>query len=29
LMMAAVGYGLDLLARFVERRLVHWSGKEN
>ena len=29
LMMAALGYGLDLLARFVERRLVHWSGKEN
>lgn len=29
LLMAALGYGLDLLARFVERRLVHWSGKEN
>jgi taurine transport system permease protein len=29
LMMAALGYGLDLLARFIERRLVHWSGKEN
>jgi taurine transport system permease protein len=29
LLMAALGYGLDLLARFIERRLVHWSGKEN
>jgi taurine transport system permease protein len=28
LMMAALGYGLDLLARFAEGRLVHWSGKD-
>jgi taurine transport system permease protein len=28
LMMAALGYSLDQLARFVERRLVHWSGKD-
>lgn len=29
LLMALIGYGLDLLARLVERRLVHWSGKES
>lgn len=28
LIMAALGYGLDQLARFAERRLVHWSGKD-
>jgi taurine transport system permease protein len=28
LMMAALGYGLDQLARFAEGRLVHWSGKD-
>ena len=28
LIMAAMGYGLDRLARFVENRVVHWSGKD-
>ncbi len=28
LMMAALGYGLDQIARFAEGRLVHWSGKD-
>ena len=28
LIMAGLGYGLDRLARLVEARLVHWSGKE-
>lgn len=27
--MAVIGYGLDQLARIVERRVVHWSGKED
>jgi len=26
--MAAVGYGLDLVIRQIERRVVHWSGRE-
>jgi len=28
LIMAVLGYGLDLLARLAERRIVHWSGRE-
>ncbi|MCC6198522.1 MAG: ABC transporter permease subunit [Burkholderiales bacterium] len=28
LIMAALGYSLDLLARLAERRIVHWSGRE-
>lgn len=28
LIMAVLGYGLDLLARMIEGRLVHWSGRE-
>ncbi len=28
LIMAALGYGLDLLFRALERRVVHWAGKE-
>lgn len=28
LMMATLGYSLDQLARLIERRLVHWSGKD-
>jgi len=28
LIMALTGYLLDLLVRFVEQRLVHWSGRE-
>jgi taurine transport system permease protein len=28
LLMAAIGFGLEMLARLVERRVVHWSGKE-
>jgi taurine transport system permease protein len=28
LMMATLGYSLDQLARIIERRLVHWSGKD-
>ena len=28
LIMAAIGYLLDLLARAVENRIVHWGGKE-
>ena len=28
LIMAAIGYGLDRLARLIENRLVHWSGKD-
>ena len=28
LIMAILGYSLDLLARAVERRVVHWGGKE-
>jgi len=26
--MAALGYGLDLLFRALERRVVHWAGRE-
>jgi taurine transport system permease protein len=29
LIMALLGYGLDQIARIVERRVVHWSGKES
>jgi taurine transport system permease protein len=29
LIMAALGYALDQMARMVERRVVHWSGKES
>jgi len=28
LVMAALGYSLDLLVRWLERRLVHWTGRE-
>ena len=28
LIMAAIGYGLDRIARLIENRLVHWSGKD-
>ncbi|HEY4138325.1 MAG TPA: ABC transporter permease subunit [Casimicrobiaceae bacterium] len=28
LVMAALGYGLDLLFRLLERRAVHWAGRE-
>jgi len=28
LIMAAMGYSLDRLCRFIEARLVHWSGKD-
>ena len=28
LIMAALGYGLDLIFRALERRIVHWAGKE-
>jgi len=28
LIMAALGYSLDLACRYLERRVVHWSGKE-
>ena len=28
LIMAALGYGLDRLFRALERRVVHWAGKE-
>lgn len=28
LIMAAMGYGLDRIARLIEDRLVHWSGKD-
>jgi ABC-type nitrate/sulfonate/bicarbonate transport system permease component len=28
LVMAALGYTLDLLVRWLERRLVHWTGRE-
>jgi taurine transport system permease protein len=28
LIMAALGYGLDLLFRVLEGRVVHWAGKE-
>jgi taurine transport system permease protein len=28
LMMAALGYGLDLLFRAIEGRVVHWSGRD-
>ena len=28
LIMAALGYGLDLVFRALERRIVHWAGKE-
>ncbi len=28
LIMAAIGYGLDRIARLIEDRLVHWSGKD-
>ncbi|MBM3596630.1 MAG: ABC transporter permease [Alphaproteobacteria bacterium] len=29
LMMAGLGYSLDQLARVIERRVVHWSGKDS
>jgi taurine transport system permease protein len=29
LIMAILGYSLDQLARVIERRVVHWSGKES
>jgi taurine transport system permease protein len=29
LIMALLGYSLDRLARAIERRVVHWSGKES
>ena len=28
LIMAVLGYALDLVARAVENRVVHWGGKE-
>ena len=28
LIMAAIGYGLDRIARLIENKLVHWSGKD-
>ena len=28
LIMDAIGYGLDRIARLIENRLVHWSGKD-
>jgi ABC-type nitrate/sulfonate/bicarbonate transport system permease component len=28
LVMAALGYGLDLLVRWLEHRLVHWAGRD-
>lgn len=28
IIMAVLGYGLDQLARWLERRIVHWSGKD-
>lgn len=28
LIMAILGYGLDLIARVAEKRIVHWSGRE-
>ena len=28
LIMAALGYTLDMMLRVLERRLVHWAGKE-
>ena len=28
LIMAVLGYTLDLLARALENRIVHWGGKE-
>jgi len=28
IIMAALGYGLDQLARWLEHRIVHWSGKD-
>jgi len=28
LIMAVIGYALDLVARALENRIVHWGGKE-
>jgi taurine transport system permease protein len=28
IIMAVLGYGLDLLARWLEHRIVHWSGRD-
>ena len=28
LIMAALGYGLDLIFRWLERRMVHWAGRD-
>ena len=27
-LMAAIGFGLDALTRRIERKVVHWAGKE-